>query len=101
MKTKPLSPSEVGQAQIAALPDFVIQSVNACLARTTGTIRTVKRDDIISEIQLRHECERAQIFAQRWLDFEDAFREVGWDVQYCKPDYTEDFPPYFEFRPKR
>ena len=33
----------------------------------------------------------------KYLDFEDEYRTIGWKVTYNKPAYCETYEPYFIF----
>ena len=41
------------------------------------------------------------IFANSWLDVEDIYRNAGWDVEYDKPGYCENYEAHFVFRKKK
>jgi len=41
-----------------------------------------------------------EIFNNRWLDFEDLYRQKGWEVYYYKPPYYEPSSPTFTFTKK-
>jgi len=99
---KPLSPDELKLRAADALPDFVIESVNECLMRAAGSGKrsiTVMQDDIIDELLKRGPAKltRTEIFERKLLDFEQAFRNVGWEVTYDKPGYNETGRAFFVF----
>lgn len=40
---------------------------------------------------------RQFIFDKHWLDIEDTYRKAGWNVEYDKPGYCENYDAYFVF----
>lgn len=42
---------------------------------------------------------RNVVFANKWLDIEDIYREQGWRVDYDKPAYNENYQASFTFAP--
>lgn len=40
------------------------------------------------------------IFAEKWLDVEEIFRQVGWSVSYDNPAYNESYEPSWTFTKK-
>ncbi len=101
--TRPLTPHEVKQKQIQKTPSFVIEAVNTLLvAYGYHPLIILKQSAVIAAI-LGHappDTQRADIFANGWLDFIPAFREYGWHVVYDKPGYNESYEPSYEFRPR-
>jgi DNA repair protein RadC len=99
---KPIRPEQVGEAQAAALPAQVIDVFNRLIAsRFVGRTATVKQDDAVNMIMLAMGIERHEVFSNHYLDVEEAFRAVGWEVVYDKPAYNEDYPATFTFtRPR-
>jgi len=41
--------------------------------------------------------ERSVLFAKRYFDIEEIYRQVGWEVYYDRPAYNEDYKPTFIF----
>lgn len=118
-KILPLTPEEafkaVKESKIQGIPPFVVQIVNDMLVESLkkreSTNVSIKQDDIIDRIlkhedllYVKHGCSmrssRQDIFDFGWLDFEDLFSEYGWDVQYDKPSYGDDYKTCFNFKPK-
>ena len=40
---------------------------------------------------------RDDIFRKHWLDFEELYKNAGWNVVYKTPAIGENFEPYFNF----
>lgn len=95
---QPITPSQA--AHRYRIPAFVIDAVNGLL-RKDGVL--LKQDDVIAAILARAPAgtTRAEVFTEKWLDFEDVFRGAGWAVVYDKPGYNETYEPTFEFRPTK
>ena len=105
---QPIKPSEVGAKKATLLPGFVIEAFNQIIAEKyneQSKSATVKQDAVIARIiQLGTNGEsspsRNEVFNNGWLEVETIFKAAGWKVEYTKPDYTESFEPYYEFRAK-
>ena len=109
--TKPLSPDEIGLYKSKTFPPEVFEAFNELIAaKFSNGYATVKQEDvverIISKIDKDHDPEdlptrtRSRIFAEGWLNVEEAYREQGWKVEYDKPGYNESYGAYFTFRSK-
>jgi len=92
---KPISPNEI----TPLIPDFVINVVNRLLQKKwNGTSAIILQETIINEIiNDQPNISREEIFDNGWLNFEDIYRKVGWDVEYDKPGYCESYKAYFKF----
>ena len=92
---KPVSPNEI----TPLIPDFVINVVNRLLQKKwNGTSAIILQETIINEIiNDQPNISREEIFDNGWLNFEDIYRKVGWDVEYDKPGYCESYKAYFKF----
>jgi hypothetical protein len=99
--TKPISPDDIAEAKIGNIPAPVIDAFNKLIAlKYSGGSATVRQEDVIEEIASTTSLSRGEIFDKGYLNVEEIFRAAGWKVSYTKPDYTESFPAYFEFRKK-
>lgn len=95
---QPIRPDEVGPAQAKYLPPQVIEVFNRLIAsRFDGKKATVKQDHAVAAIIAALGVERKVVFAEHYLDIEEAYRAAGWKVIYDKPAYNEDYPATFEF----
>lgn len=100
---KPISPSEVKNQRNdpSRFPEEVIRAFNELILKewsNSGYV-TIKQDDVITRIlELMPGVNRHQIFENKWLDIELAFKAVGWHVEYDKPAYNESYPATFKFR---
>ncbi len=101
MTVQPISPDEVGLAKVVATPDEVFQAFNTLIALNyVGGYSTVKQDDVMELLEATS-LVRADIFKNGWLNVEEAYRSVGWTVEYDKPAYNESYPATFTFRKKK
>lgn len=100
---KAISPTEIIGDLENIIPNAIIQAVNELLKKEfRGHSASIKQKDIVSKaIELDSSLTKTIIDKKRYLDFETIFRAAGWNVSYCKPDYTEShFDAYFTFEPK-
>lgn len=95
MSVKPISPNEIKKI----IPDFVVEAVNELIAEKVNSQNhaTVLQKHIVDRVKSKTD----QDFDYAWLDFENVFRDAGWNVNYDKPAYCESYDAFFEFSPKR
>ena len=107
-EVKPITPQEVEEARKNAVPSFVIEAVNKLLKKKwDGKTAIIMQEEIIAEMKpsnvlgLENGARfRAAVFSNHWLDFEEAYEESGWKVEYDKPSYGESYKAYFKFTKK-
>lgn len=100
------SPEDVKRLTPSVMHKYhVIEVVNELLLQS----RTIYQDTIVQKLIQRNvgdkdqkECLRfrAFIFKEHLLDFEDVYRNKGWNVKYDKPAYNESYEPTWTFTPK-
>ena len=101
----PISPNDVAKHKLKSFPDDVMEVWNTIIADSatgTGTI-TVKQEDVVKALSpaaRRRGMIRTDIFESGWLDIEPIYRAAGWEVEYDKPAYCENYPAVFRFTPK-
>lgn len=97
MTIKALTPEDI--LKTATAPDYVIEAVNKLLcAKVKGGFASIKQNEIIDEIlKARPDLTRQSLYDNRDLDFEDVYRNAGWDVNYDKPGYNETYAAFFTF----
>lgn len=99
---KPIKPSEVAVKKKELIPDFVIGIINELIVKHWNyktNISKIEQFDIIECILLKEPTlNRQDIFNKKWLDIQDVYCEEGWNVEYVKPTYFEDFTAYFIFK---
>jgi len=103
-EVKALTSEEILGCKNERIPDFVIESVNELLigSISTGKSTTILQKDIVAEIIKRNpDTNSREIYDKRWLDFEQIFRNAGWNVYYDKPRYNESYEAKFEFSVKK
>ena len=97
----PLSPREIENKKERAIPELVFEAFNEMIAREffRGQATVMQKDVVerILEKMAPSEQQRADIFDKRWLDVEEAYRRVGWRVEFEKPGYNENFAAFFIF----
>ena len=96
---KPISPNDIMDNLSDIIPNVVIEAVNNLLKKEyRGDGVSIKQDKIINEIiRLDNSLTRDFIFKYKYMDFESLYRKNGWDVEYDKPGYNENYDAYFTF----
>ncbi len=75
MKVKAISPEEI----VYDIPDFVIEAVNTLLKKNfRGKSCTIKAKDIIAEGRKNGYGGFKDWYQEKWMDFENVYREQGW-----------------------
>lgn len=98
---EPIKPSEIMIAKKKKIPDVVIESFNDMIAKNfNGIYSQFMQDETVALIvkKSKKEITVDQIFDNHWLDVEDIYRNVGWEVEYDKPAFNESYPASFTFQ---
>ena len=105
MSTKPIRPDEVSALRAATIPDFVIEAFNELIAANFSGNQAVVRqceavDVILAKSRWRVEpgLKREDVYSLHYLDVEHLYRAEGWEVEYDKPGFNENYEPKFFFR---
>lgn len=96
---KPISPNDV---VVPEIPDFVIEIVNGLIVQNyqdRGKRSVIKQSELIKIINAHIE-DKDMCFDIKWLDFEELYRNVGWNVKYDAPGYNESYEATFKFTKK-
>jgi hypothetical protein len=99
---RPIAPEEVLGAKLENFPPEVLETVNRLIAKNIryGSATVLQKDIVNALTEMGHS--RREVYDNHWLDFEDIYRDAGWNVSYDKPGYNETYDAFFEFRaPKR
>ncbi len=98
----PIRPADVGVKQRTVFPSFVFEAFNAEIAAKYVDDRAeVLQKDVIRKMMELGNIDRARVFAEGYLNVEEAYRAVGWSVRYDKPAYDESYDSFFVFKKKR
>jgi hypothetical protein len=99
---EPVTPEEIEEG-INVFPDFVIEAFNYCIIVNYNKKYSFKiyQSDVIDRILRKNKkIKKEDIFNNKWLDVEILYRSKGWEVDYHKPPYYENWPSYFLFKKK-
>ncbi|RWZ87221.1 MAG: hypothetical protein EO766_11885 [Hydrotalea sp. AMD] len=97
----PITPQEVVKRRLNSIPGIVIDIINDLIVKNwkhSSNWAIVKQDDIVTAIATTMNVSNQEIFNKGWLEIEDLYREVGWQVLYDKPDSDEIGAAYFRFK---
>ena len=97
-----ISPNEVVAQKQKNIPEIVFEAFNELIAENfTGSSAIVKQDDVIGLILSKSGfLSRQEVFDKGWLNVEEVYEEVGWDVVYDKPGYNETYKAFWIFTKK-
>lgn len=95
----PMTPSEASGLKRLVIPAFVFRAVNTVLAKEfNGRSATLRQCDVVKAIMDENpEVTKSELFDNRWMDFEPAYRAQGWKVEYDKPGYNESYEATYKF----
>lgn len=95
---KPITPAQVVAVKESQIPDVVIQSFNRLIAKHwNGRYSKFLQDEVLSEITCGSDLTSNVIFANKYLDIEQVFKDAGWKVSYDAPGYNESYKASFTF----
>lgn len=98
----PMKPNELGKWQASCIPEKVFEAVNKAIALNwDGNSATVNQKPLIAEILVMlewSEDDRQAIYDLGYLNFEEAYREIGWVVIYDKPGYHDSYGANWTFK---
>lgn len=109
MELKPFTPADAEKAKKHHMHPIMIDAVNELLGENynkAGRVKIYQEDVIQRALQLFKEriggsaITEQNIYDYGWLDFEDIFRNAGWNVQYDRPAYYETYKAYYMFTKK-
>ena len=101
MSVKALTKEEV--IKLKTIPDIIIKAVNDLLVEKYDKNvhrAIIKQSEILDKVVGDPDCgmlTRESVFRNKYLDFEDEYRTIGWKVTYNKPAYCETYEPFFIF----
>lgn len=118
--TKPISPSQIAAHKAKSFPAYVFDAVNDLLASEfSNGSATIKQKHIIDRMLEKANKDisneeiddefggygssltKDKIFSRGYLNFEEVYREAGWEVSYDKPAYNETYDASFKFKEKK
>jgi hypothetical protein len=75
---EPISPQKIEASAPQSFPDFVIEAFNEVIKENYRNGRSeFQQDVVVSRIEKKGKCKRAQIFDNKWLDIELVFQQKG------------------------
>lgn len=100
----PITPEEARNEAKSNIPEFVINGINNAIKnhyRKSGF--TIKEKEILAEIMkvAPENITSVDIFKNHWMDFEDLYKNFGWNISYDRPGYRESYDAIFEFKCKK
>lgn len=99
--TGPISPKEAADPK--RIPAFIYEAVNSFL---TASGARFTQNELLEALRLPRswngsEVTRDMVFKYGWLDFEAAYEEKGWKVEFDRPGYNETYEAQWLFTPKK
>jgi hypothetical protein len=101
MLVKPFTPAEAQASQSNRIPDVVITAVNQLLAeKYTNYVIRFTQPELEQKLSTLGVSKTAisLMYENHQFDFESAFRQFGWIVEYDRPGYNESYAPSYTFK---
>lgn len=96
MPVKPITPKEALTQH--DLPDKVIETWNRMITKAVKSNGVIYQNHIISELIEVMDVSRNTVISRGWLDVENIYRNVGFEVSYQKGSYDGDDTAKFTFK---
>lgn len=93
----PMSPDEIGEHRKQVIPAVVFTVVNGLIANdiSHGFVR-LTRGVVVSGL----EAAGVDVSSVNLVTVMETYGNVGWDVRFDRPGYSESYEPFWEFRKK-
>ena len=99
--TEPISPEEVGAMKLGSLPEYIFDAFNQLIIdnwNANSYRSSFKLKDVVAKLRANvkdFSCQEA--YDKNWFDVEPYYREKGWEVEFDKPAYNENYDSCFLF----
>jgi hypothetical protein len=99
----PISPDEVVKYRAKTFPKEVIEVINTMISEAwNGYMAELEQDEVLTRICQKLKISSDEALRRHLLDFEEVYRDAGWNVEYDRPGYDESYEANYKFtRPKK
>lgn len=95
-----ITPEEAVELSKESIPPEVLTTVNRLIAEKLRRGKAfILQKDIVATLEIAG-MKRSDIFQKHWLDFEEVYRDAGWNVTYDAPGWNESYEASFSFEPR-
>ena len=90
------------EKKLKEIPSKIIEVVNNLIVENWNVSlnSAIIVQDALVNVLVNEGFNKNEIFNNKWLDFEDLYRQNGWNVYYYKPPYYDPSSPTFTFTKK-
>lgn len=96
-----ITKEEIKKKLASRIDPVAIECMNNMLEKTPmiGGIIKVSVSAYTDKLEKLTGMSRSTLFADqpRWMDIEESFRKVGWEVEFIKPAYFDSVEQHWEF----
>jgi hypothetical protein len=101
----PIKPKEVQKKRNESFPEEVFDAFNEMIVKewdghsASFTLKSVADLAIkkLKEGGRNRGLTRQGMYDKGWMDVEDVYQKAGWEVEFDKPGYNEDYEANFKF----
>lgn len=100
-KGVPISPDDIPAAKAAVIPPEVFDAWNEVITKHYTNGRSHFNQVVIADAVVKATgASVTEVYGNKWLDVEDAYRAQGWNVEYDRPAYCDTYEANFTFTKK-
>lgn len=97
----PITPAEAAEQKKDSIPPAVIKAFNILIVeKMSGGKAVFTQEEVVKRLVEEKGLSEADIYSKGYLNVEKLYEKAGWQVQYDKPGYNEDYPATFTFLPQ-
>ena len=104
----PITPQDAMKQKRLSIPPEVFEAFDELITRNIDIsgVAIVLQDDAIERvchklgITTGTELTRGDVYKNGWMDVEEDYREAGWEVEYDRPAYYENYDAGYIFTAK-
>lgn len=97
-----IRPEEVEAIKAKSIPQSVFDAFNEIIVKHwDGRASIFTTEEVVQHITKKARITSDRLYANHWLDVEQAYREVGWVVEFDKPGFNENGASTYEFRKQK
>jgi len=96
-KVRPIKPMEAAKKKIVAFPYAVFEAFNELLVENFDGRDAVITQKEVVDLMVAKGLDRDEVYKKGWLNVEDVYYKAGWEVEYDRPGWDEDYAAHFTF----
>ncbi|MBP7118633.1 hypothetical protein KBA63_00970 [Candidatus Woesebacteria bacterium] len=87
----PITPAEAEATKEVQIPEVVFDAFNKCITKYLDKGRAEFKFNEVVTVLVALGLKREDIVTNKWLNVEDIYRNVGWEVSVDLPGFNESY----------